>query len=123
MGTNQDGPAPAVDLQYLGVNTDLLPQPVAPPPQEPVKPAARVFTRERASNTDPAPKSPPYAWKMHKWSNTLQTRSIPKGTATELKMVEIISKDGLENKIPFPVLMTEEDIISCWRFQIITQKL
>lgn len=123
VGTTQDGPAPAVETRDLGVNTDSLPEPVAQPPQEPVKPAARVFTRERASNTDPAPKSPPTARKMHKGSNTLQTRSIPKGTATELKMVEIISKDELESKIQDAVFRTEEDIMSCPLLQKAMQKV
>ena len=105
MATNQDNPAPAVETRDLGVNIDSLPEPVAPPLQEPVKPAARVFTRERASNQHLNPHPRPE--KIYKGSNTLQKRSIPKYTATE-----IISKDKLENKISDAVLMPEEDIMS-----------
>lgn len=113
--------APPVQMRDLGVNTDLLPEARAPPAQEPVKP--RVFTRERSSNTEPAPKSPPAARKTHKGSNTLQIRSIPKGTATELKMAEIISKEELEGKIQDAVFRTEEEIMSCPLLQKAMQKV
>jgi len=116
--------SPPIETRDLGVNTDLLPEPVAPPPvQEPVPPPTRPSTRERGSNTDQPPKSPPPARKMHKGSNTLSTRSIPKATATELKMVEIISKDELESKIQDAVFRTEEEIMSCPLLQKAMQKV
>merc|ERR1712226_1421014 len=110
--SGQQKNTPPVETRELGVNTDLLPVPVAPTP-EPVKFATRVFTREKGSNTDPAPKSPPPVRKQHKGNNTLQIRSIPKGSATELRMADLVSKDELESKIQDAVFRTEEDIMSC----------
>ena len=116
---NQNKPPP-VETRDLGVNTDeLLPE---PPTQEPVLPAP-AQTRERGSNTDPPPKSPPPARKLHKGQNTLQIRSIPKGTATEMKMAEILSKDEMEGKIQDAVFRTEEEIMSCPLLQKAMQKV
>merc|ERR1712088_1174127 len=95
-----------------------------PPTQEPVLPPTnQVPTRERGSNTDPQPKSPPPTRKLHKGSNTLQIRSIPKGTATELRMAEILSKDEIEGKIQDAVFRTEEEIMSCPLLQKAMQKV
>merc|ERR1719430_291777 len=114
--------SPPVETRDLGVNTDLLlPE---PPPQEPVPPPTnQVATRERGSNTDPQPKSPPPTRKLHKGNNTLQIRSIPKGTATELRMAEIFSKDEMEGKIQDAVFRTEEEIMSCPLLQKAMQKV
>ena len=113
---------PPVETRELGVNTDLLlPE---PPTQEPVlPPTEQVATRERGSNTDPQPKSPPPTRKLHKGNNTLQIRSIPKGTATELRMAEILSKDEMEGKIQDAVFRTEEEIMSCPLLQKAMQKV
>merc|ERR1719209_669766 len=114
--------SPPVETRDLGVNTDLLlPE---PPTQEPVLPPTKqVPTRERGSNTDPQPKSPPPTRKLHKGNNTLQIRSIPKGTATELRMAEILSKDEMEGKIQDAVFRTEEEIMSCPLLQKAMQKV
>jgi len=114
--------SPPVETRDLGVNTDLLlPE---PPTQEPVLPPTKqVATRERGSNTDPQPKSPPPTRKLHKGNNTLQIRSIPKGTATELRMAEILSKDEMEGKIQDAVFRTEEEIMSCPLLQKAMQKV
>merc|ERR1719167_411063 len=114
--------SPPVETRDLGVNTDLLlPE---PPTQEPVLPPTKqVATRERGSNTDPQPKSPPPTRKLHKGNNTLQIRSIPKGTATELRMAEIFSKDEMEGKIQDAVFRTEEEIMSCPLLQKAMQKV
>jgi len=114
--------SPPVETRDLGVNTDLLlPE---PPTQEPVLPPTnQVATRERGSNTDPQPKSPPPTRKLHKGNNTLQIRSIPKGTATELRMAEILSKDEMEGKIQDAVFRTEEEIMSCPLLQKAMQKV
>jgi len=113
---------PPVETRELGVNTDLLlPE---PPTEEPVlPPTEQVATRERGSNTDPQPKSPPPTRKLHKGNNTLQIRSIPKGTATELRMAEILSKDEMEGKIQDAVFRTEEEIMSCPLLQKAMQKV
>merc|ERR1719462_205848 len=116
--------SPPVETRDLGVNTDpALPEPA---PEEPVPPptsAKQVATRERGSNTDPPPKSPPPTRKLHKGNNTLQIRSIPKGTATELRMAEIFSKDEMEGKIQDAVFRTEEEIMSCPLLQKAMQKV
>merc|ERR1711962_498809 len=116
--------SPPVETRDLGVNTvPALPEPA---PEEPVPPptsAKQVATRERGSNTDPPPKSPPPTRKLHKGSNTLQIRSIPKGTATELRMAEIFSKDEMEGKIQDAVFRTEEEIMSCPLLQKAMQKV
>jgi len=115
---------PPVETREQGVNTDSLPAvPVATPTPEPVKSPQRVFTREKGSNTDPAPKSPPPVRKQHKGNNTLQIRSIPKGSSTELRMTDLISKDELESKIQDAVFRTEEDIMSCPLLQKAMQKV
>jgi len=118
----QPAQSPPVETRDLGVNTDLLlPE---PPTQEPVLPPTnQVATRERGSNTDPQPKSPPPTRKLHKGNNTLQIRSIPKGTATELRMAEILSKDEMEGKIQDAVFRTEEEIMSCPLLQKAMQKV
>jgi len=120
--TKRAAQSPPVETRDLGVNTDLLlPE---PPPQEPVPPPTKqVATRERGSNTDPQPKSPPPTRKLHKGNNTLQIRSIPKGTATELRMAEILSKDEMEGKIQDAVFRTEEEIMSCPLLQKAMQKV
>merc|ERR1711962_1424767 len=59
-GSHQPKHSPPIETRDLGVNTDLLPAPVSVVPEPVVpNPPARVFTRERGSNTDPAPRSPP----------------------------------------------------------------
>merc|ERR1711962_1288016 len=124
MRSSGQAKTPPVETREQGVNTDSLPAvPVATPTPEPVKSPQRVFTREKGSNTDPAPKSPPPVRKQHKGNNTLQIRSIPKGSSTELRMTDLISKDELESKIQDAVFRTEEDIMSCPLLQKAMQKV
>jgi len=86
------------------VNTDPVRE-ASPPPKPTV--------RDRSINTEPQPRSPPPPRKVNHGTNTLKVRSIPKGTATDLKMVEMVSNLEMENKIQEAMLKTEEEILSC----------
>merc|ERR1719228_2703644 len=118
--TNGDKNIPQIELKEQGVNTDRLPE-VKPVPEPVLKP--KVSTRERSSNTDPPPKSPPPPRKVNHGTNTLRTRSIPKGTGTEIKMSDLMSRDEVESKIQDAVFRTEEEIMSCPLLQKAMQKV
>ena len=85
------------------MNTDKLEE----VKQEPPKPVFKVFTKEKSCNTDPAPKSPPPARKVNHGTNTLKVRSIPKGTGTDVKMSELLSKEEVESKVQDAIFRTE----------------
>ena len=93
------------------------------PEQEEVVAPARAVTRESSCNTDPAPRSPPAARKVNHGTNTLKVRSIPKGTGTDMKMSELLSKEEVESKIQDAVFRTEEEIMSCPLLQKAMQKV
>jgi len=118
--TNGDKNIPQIELKEQGVNTDRLPE-VKPVPEPVLKP--KVSTRERSSNTDPPPKSPPPPRKVNHGTNTLRTRSIPKGTGTEIGMSDLMSRDEVESKIQDAVFRTEEEIMSCPLLQKAMQKV
>ena len=82
-----------------------------------------MFTNEKSCNTDPAPKSPPAPRKVNHGTNTLKVRSIPKGTATDIKMSELLSKEEVEAKIQDAIFKTEEEIMSCPLLQKAMQKV
>merc|ERR1719192_702869 len=94
-----------------------------PEQQEEVPAPARAVTRESSCNTDPAPRSPPAARKVNHGTNTLKVRSIPKGTGTDMKMSELLSKEEVESKIQDAVFRTEEEIMSCPLLQKAMQKV
>merc|ERR1719369_1833467 len=117
---NTDKHIPKVDTKEQGVNTDIVPE-VRPEPEPVSKP--KVSTREKGANTDPPPKSPPPPRKINHGTNTLRTRSIPKGTGTEIKMSDLMSRDEVESKIQDAVFRTEEEIMSCPLLQKAMQKV
>jgi len=116
-GAGPDNGHAAVETRELGVNTERPPSP--PVPAVPPRPA----TLDRAANTDPPPKSPPPPRKVNHGTNTLKTRSIPKGTGTDIRMGEVLSKEELEHKIQDAVFRTEEEIMSCPLLQKAMQKV
>merc|ERR1719410_1756649 len=119
-GVNDDSKTyPQIQLKDQGVNTDQVTEVKSDPP----KPVLKVFTKEKSSNTDPPPKSPPAARKVNHGTNTLKVRSIPKGTATDIKMSELMSKEEVESKIQDAVFRTEEEIMSCPLLQKAMQKV
>merc|ERR1719474_1717588 len=89
---HKESPPDTVDKE---MSTDPIPE----PPKEEPKPRWRATTRERSVNTDPPPRSPPPPRKVNHGTNTLKTRSIPKGTATDIRMQELVSQDEVESKI------------------------
>ena len=101
------------------MNTDQ----VAEVKPDPPKPVLKVFTKEKSSNTDPQPRSPPAVRKVNHGTNTLKVRSIPKGTGTDIKMSELMSKEEVESKIQDAVFRTEEEIMSCPLLQKAMQKV
>merc|ERR1712227_603687 len=119
-GVNDDSKTyPQIQLKDQGVNTDQ----VAEVKPDPPKPVLKVFTKEKSSNTDPPPKSPPAVRKVNHGTNTLKVRSIPKGTGTDIKMSELMSKEEVESKIQDAVFRTEEEIMSCPLLQKAMQKV
>lgn len=103
-----------VQTEDKEVNTEPLREPAESKPA-----AIKAVTRERATNTDtlPSVKSPPppavIARKVNHGTNTLKIRSIPKATATDMKMTEIWTREDVEAKIQEAMLRTEEEILSC----------
>merc|ERR1719430_2104649 len=115
-----DKSIPQIETKEQAVNTDRIPE-VIPEPEPVSKP--KVLTREKGANADPPPKSPPPVRKQHKGNNTLQIRSIPKGSSTEIKMSDLMSRDEVESKIQDAVFRTEEEIMSCPLLQKAMQKV
>ena len=107
--------APKVELKDQAVNTEKE--------AEKPKPVPKPSTREKSSNTDPAPKSPPAARKVNHGTNTLSIRSIPKGTGTDIKMSELLSKEEVDSRIQDAIFKTEEEIMSCPLLQKAMQKV
>ena len=103
------------------MNTDQVAE-VKPDPPAP-KPVFKVFTKEKSSNTDPPPKSPPPPRKVNHGTNTLKIRSIPKGTGTDVKMADLLSKEEVESKLQDAIFRTEEEIMSCPLLQKAMQKV
>jgi len=99
-----------VETKEEGVNTDPLPEVKTPPP---TLPKPKTPTREKASNTDPPAKEPAPPRKANHGTNTMRTRSIPKGSETELKMSDFVSKDEMEAKLQDAIFRTEEEIMGC----------
>lgn len=110
-----------IQLKDQGVNTDQVAE-VKPDPPAP-KPVFKVFTKEKSSNTDPPPKSPPPPRKVNHGTNTLKIRSIPKGTGTDVKMADLLSKEEVESKLQDAIFRTEEEIMSCPLLQKAMQKV
>lgn len=104
----------SVHTEDKEVNTDPLKEPEPRP-----SPVVKALTRERATNTDPPPppaqviKSPPPVRKVNHGTNTLKIRSIPKATATEMRMAELWTREDVDAKIQEAMLRTEEEIMSC----------
>ena len=101
-----------VQTEDKEVNTDPL-KDVDPKPS-----AVKTLTKERATNTDaPTPiKSPPppvTVRKVNHGTNTLKIRSIPKATATDVRMAELWTREDVDAKIQEAMLHTEEEIMSC----------
>merc|ERR1719206_586198 len=115
-----DKSIPQIETKEQAVNTDRIPEAI-PEPEPVSKP--KVLTREKGANTDPPPKSPPPPRKINHGTNTLRTRSIPKGTGTEIKMSDLMSRDEVESKIQDAVFRTEEEIMSCPLLQKAMQKV
>merc|ERR1719430_175500 len=115
-----DKSIPQIETKEQAVNTDRIPE-VIPEPEPVSKP--KVLTREKGANTDPPPKSPPPPRKINHGTNTVRTRSIPKGTGTEIKMSDLMSRDEVESKIQDAVFRTEEEIMSCPLLQKAMQKV
>merc|ERR1719430_1295653 len=67
--------------------------------------------------------SPPPPRKVNHGTNTLRTRSIPKGTGTEIGMSDLMSRDEVESKIQDAVFRTEEEIMGCPLLQKAMQKV
>jgi len=106
--------AAPVQTENKEVNTDPVME------LEPKPTAVKASTRERATNTDAVPhprvKSPPPAIvvrKVNHGTNTLKIRSIPKATATDVRMAELWTREDVDTKIQEAMLRTEEDIMSC----------
>merc|ERR1719210_94033 len=106
------------ELRDQAVNTDKVQEVRAEP-----KPVIKPLTYEKSSNTEPRPKTPPAARKINHGTNTLKIRSIPKGTGTDIRMSDLMSKEEVESKIQDAVFRTEEEIMSCPLLQKAMQKV
>ena len=87
------------------------------------KPVIKPLTYEKSCNTEPRPKTPPPARKVNHGTNTHKIRSIPKGTGTDVKMSDLMSREEVEIKIQDAVFRTEEEIMSCPLLQKAMQKV
>ena len=87
------------------------------------KPVIKPLTYEKSCNTEPRPRTPPPARKVNHGTNTLKIRSIPKGTGTDVKMSDLLSREEVESKIQDAVFRTEEEIMSCPLLQKAMQKV
>ena len=92
-------------------NTDPETKPSSPKPSPPPKPT--VLKRDRASNTDPPPRSPPPPRKVSHGTNTTAPRTFARSTGTTVTMEKIVTVDEMEAKIQEAVFKTEEEIMGC----------
>ena len=100
------------DLRDAGINTDRY-----EPPERIVykerSPPPTIRKRDRAVNTDPKPRSPPPPRKVTHGTNTVNTRTMARGTGTLLQMGSLITKEELETRVQEAVFKTEEEIMGC----------
>ena len=87
------------------------------------KPVIKPLTYEKSCNTEPRARTPPPARKVNHGTNTLKIRSIPKGTGTDVKMSDMLSREEVETRIQDAVFRTEEEIMSCPLLQKAMQKV
>ncbi len=112
---------PKAVTKESGMMTDPVPEPppriieVPAPKRSPSPPKLSpvIYKRDKGSNTDPPPWSPPPPRKISHGTNTTGVRTVARSAGPSMPTGELFTKEQLESRIQEAVFKTEDEIMGC----------